>query len=125
MDSSSGAKRVWPAIWNGIKCRCPKCGRGRLFRGYLTQVDHCAACGEPLAKYQVGLLLPLVVITVMVHVIAFVMLELELSGRGSPVLYLYVLVPLSVLVPLAILPFSKGAIIGLFWAKNWSDEQER
>ena len=58
-------------------------------------------------------------------VIAFVMLELELSGRGSPVLYLYVLVPLSVVVPLAILPFSKGAIIGLFWAKNWSDEQER
>jgi uncharacterized protein (DUF983 family) len=120
-----GKRRVWPAIGNGIRCRCPKCGKGRLFLRYLAQVDNCSVCGEPLARYQAGLLLPLVVITVMVHVIAFVMLELELSGHGSPALYLYVLVPLSLIVPLAILPFSKGAIIGLLWAKNWSDEQER
>jgi uncharacterized protein (DUF983 family) len=63
--------------------------------------------------------------TVMVHIIGFVMLEMELSGQGSPLVYLYVLVPLSVLVPLAILPSAKGGIIGLLWAKGWSDEQDR
>ena len=51
------------------------------------------------------------------------MLEMELSGRGNPLTYLYVLVPLSIIVPLAILPSSKGGLIGLLWAKGWSDEQ--
>jgi uncharacterized protein (DUF983 family) len=88
-------------------------------------VDICPNCAEPLARYRVGLFLPLVVITVMVHIIGFVMLEMELSGHGNPLVYIYLLVPLSIIVPLAILPSSKGAIIGLLWAKGWSDEQER
>jgi uncharacterized protein (DUF983 family) len=116
---------IWPAVWNGLKCKCPKCGRAWLFHHYIEQVDTCSNCGEPLVRYRVGLFLPLVVITVMVHIIGFVMLEMELSGRGNPLVYIYLLVPLSIIVPLAILPFSKGAIIGLLWAKGWSDEQER
>ncbi|MFN4211107.1 MAG: DUF983 domain-containing protein, partial [Devosia sp.] len=116
---------VWPAIWRGLKCRCPRCGDAWLFHHYIEQVDNCAACNEPLSRYKVGLLLPLVVITVMVHIIGFVMLEMELTGHGNPLVYLYVLVPLSIIVPIAILPSSKGAIVGLFWAKGWSDEQDR
>lgn len=116
---------VWPAIWRGLRCKCPRCGEAWLFHHYIEQVDQCPACKEPLAFYKVGLLLPLVVITLMVHIIGFVMLGMELDGRGSPLVYLYVLVPLSIIVPLVILPASKGAIIGLFWAKGWSDELER
>tara|TARA_R110002124_G_scaffold267777_1_gene435104 strand:- start:6061 stop:6435 length:375 start_codon:yes stop_codon:yes gene_type:complete len=122
---NEGEKRTWPAIWKGIKCRCPRCGQGRLFHHYIEQVEKCQLCGEPLAYYKVGLFLPLIVITLMVHIIGFVMLEMELSGHGSPLVYLYVLVPLSIIVPLAILPSSKGAIIGLMWAKGWSDESDR
>lgn len=124
-DANPVGRKAWPAIWRGIQCRCPQCGKGWLFRRYVEQVDHCAVCGEPLARYNVGLLLPLVVITVMIHIIAFVMLEMEISGRGNPLVYMLVLVPLAAIVPLAILPSAKGAIIGLFWAKGWSDEQDR
>jgi uncharacterized protein (DUF983 family) len=108
-----------------MKCRCPLCGKGWLFHHYIEQVDNCSVCNEPLASYRVGLFLPLIVITVMVHIIGFVMLEMELSGHGSPLVYLYVLVPAAVLVPLAILPSSKGGIIGLLWANGWSDELDR
>lgn len=59
-------------------------------------------------RIKVGLFLPLTVITLMVHIIGFFMLEMELSGHGSPLVYLYVLVPLSIIVPLAILPFVQG-----------------
>ena len=118
-------KRAWPAIRRGLKCKCPNCGKGWLFHHYLEQVKHCAKCNEPLAHYNVGLFLPLVVITVVIHILAFVMLELELSGHGSPLLYLYAVVPLSIMLPIAILPSSKGAILGLMWAKGWSDEQDR
>lgn len=118
---SDAGKPVWPAIWNGIRCKCPRCGKAWLFRRYIEQVDQCPNCGEQLGYYKVGLFLPLVVITLVVHIIAFFMLEI---GRGNPLLYLYMLVPLSVMVPLAILPSSKGALIGLMWAKGWSDEQD-
>ena len=118
-------KKAWPAIWRGMKCRCPRCGKGWLFHHDSEQVDQCSSCGEPLADYKVGLFLPLIVITVMIHILAFVMLEMELNGHGNPLVYLYVLVPLSAIVPLAILPSSKGAIIGLMWSMGWSDEQDR
>ena len=39
--------------------------------------------------------------------------------------YLYVLAPLSVVVPLGILQSAKGGIIELLMADGWSDEQDR
>ena len=42
---------VWQAVWNGIKCRCPNCGKGKLFRKYLKVQQHCAACGHDNAQY--------------------------------------------------------------------------
>ncbi|MFC4173232.1 DUF983 domain-containing protein [Microvirga sp. GCM10011540] len=29
----------------GLKCRCPECGQGRLFNGFLTLAPGCEACG--------------------------------------------------------------------------------
>lgn len=29
----------------GIRARCPRCGRGHLFRGFLTLAKSCEACG--------------------------------------------------------------------------------
>lgn len=82
-------------------------------------------CGEPLAYYKVGLFLPFVVITIVIHIVAIIMLDIELQGHGNPQLYLYVLVPVTLVVTLAILPSAKGAIVGLMWSKGWSDESDR
>lgn len=30
----------------GVLGRCPKCGKGRLFKRYLKSVDACSDCGE-------------------------------------------------------------------------------
>lgn len=82
-------------------------------------------CGERLGSINVGLLLPFVIITLVAHVIIFVMLEMELSGRASPFVYLSVLVPLSVIVPLLLIRPSKGGLIGFMWKWRISDELER
>ncbi|WP_374575814.1 DUF983 domain-containing protein [Phenylobacterium sp.] len=29
----------------GLRCRCPRCGEGRVFSRFLTVADHCEACG--------------------------------------------------------------------------------
>lgn len=112
---------TWHAIWNGVRGRCPKCGQGRLFVGFLEQVEECRECGEPLAQYESGLALSLLVLTLTTHVLGGVILELERSGLGSPGLYMIVLLPLAVVVPIALLRPCKGGLIGLFWSRNWSD----
>jgi len=41
-------QRAFPSVsplWAGVTCRCPRCGRGRLFRGFLQLAPHCEACG--------------------------------------------------------------------------------
>ena len=32
-------------ISTGIRCRCPRCGKGPLLQGFLTVRDSCPACG--------------------------------------------------------------------------------
>jgi uncharacterized protein (DUF983 family) len=29
----------------GLKCRCPRCGEGKLFAGFLTIAERCDRCG--------------------------------------------------------------------------------
>lgn len=33
----------------GLTCRCPRCGEGRLFRGFLTIAPDCEKCGQSFA----------------------------------------------------------------------------
>lgn len=33
----------------GLKCRCPACGRGRLFKGFLALAPVCDVCGQSFA----------------------------------------------------------------------------
>ncbi len=38
----------------GWKCRCPQCGEGQLYRGYLEMNDECAACGADFTIADAG-----------------------------------------------------------------------
>lgn len=33
------------SVSTGLRCRCPRCGQGKLFRGFLTVADACDRCG--------------------------------------------------------------------------------
>ena len=33
------------AIHAGLRCRCPRCGKGKLFGGFLTLRQRCEGCG--------------------------------------------------------------------------------
>ncbi|MDQ7813565.1 DUF983 domain-containing protein, partial [Brevundimonas sp.] len=38
----------------GVKCRCPNCGKGPLFSGFLTVREHCETCGADLSAADSG-----------------------------------------------------------------------
>lgn len=41
-------------ITTGLQCRCPRCGRGRLYSGYLTLAEKCESCGLELRAMDSG-----------------------------------------------------------------------
>ena len=42
------------AIATGLACKCPRCGQGRLYAGFLTVAERCAACGLDFRKADSG-----------------------------------------------------------------------
>ncbi len=53
MPEESYYPRVSP-VSAGLGCKCPRCGRGRLFHGYLTVAETCGSCGFDLRKADSG-----------------------------------------------------------------------
>jgi uncharacterized protein (DUF983 family) len=46
--------RVSDAIRAGLSGRCPNCGKGKLFAGYLKLAPRCAACGADFSMADTG-----------------------------------------------------------------------
>ena len=55
--SPGSTPRRWPEIppiSAGLRCRCPRCGQGRLFDGLLKVRDVCETCGLDLSAHDSG-----------------------------------------------------------------------
>ncbi len=104
------------AVLRGLRCRCPHCGRGRIFGRYLKVENHCAACGEALYHHRADDAPPYVVITIVGHIV--VGLALALERIASPDLWVHMALwaPMTLILSLALLQPAKGALIGLQWA---------
>jgi uncharacterized protein (DUF983 family) len=42
------------AFATGIACKCPRCGRGKLYAGYLTLAERCTVCDLDFGKADSG-----------------------------------------------------------------------
>jgi uncharacterized protein (DUF983 family) len=45
---------VTQSALRGLACRCPRCGRGKLYSGYLNLRANCEACGLDYAFTDAG-----------------------------------------------------------------------
>lgn len=48
MTDQSNTTKTWPdlpPVRTGIRCKCPRCGKGKLFDGFLTLRKGCDVCG--------------------------------------------------------------------------------
>src|SRR5690349_14771497 len=111
-------RSVLHGIWNGVKCRCPRCGKGKLFRAYLKVNDRCSECGEELFHHKADDMPPYISIVIVGHIIVGLMLHLEMTTRIDPIWYVVTAVPAALIMPLIMLPSIKGAVVGLQWANR-------
>jgi uncharacterized protein (DUF983 family) len=114
-------RNVARAMWRGALCRCPHCGQGKMFRAYLKTVDQCSVCGEELSHHRADDFPPYIAITIVGHIIVFLMLHMEMAYHVQPMTHVLVAVPLAIILPLLMLPSIKGAIVGLQWATRMYD----
>src|SRR5882762_2542334 len=45
---------VTESALRGIACRCPRCGKGKLYAGFLTLAPRCESCGLDYAFIDAG-----------------------------------------------------------------------
>lgn len=105
----------------GLLGRCPACGKGDLFAGFLTVVEHCAACGADLRQQDSGDG-PVAFITLVagaVVVIAALVVEVR---YGWPLwLHMAVWLPLALALSVGLMRPLKGLLIALQFKHRRSD----
>ena len=109
----------------GLLGRCPACGQGRLFSGFLTVVEHCAVCGADLREQDSGDG-PVAFITLIagaVVVIAGLVVE---ATYGWPIwLHMLVWLPLATGISIALMRPLKGLTIALQYKHRRSDFEQQ
>lgn len=99
----------------GFACKCPHCGKGKLFRKWLKVVENCEECGEEFHHHRADDFPAYVVILILGHVMVTYALWLE--EVFSPPFWVQVAttIPLTIALALTLLQPVKGAIVALQW----------
>ncbi len=110
------AARDWRlGVRRGLASRCPACGEGRLFSGFLKPVAACAACGADLSHQRADDMPPYIVITLVGHIVVGGLLMAEKFAEWSMVTNMIVWPVLTLILALLLIQPVKGGVIGLQW----------
>ena len=101
------------AFISGIKGRCPHCGEGRLFAGYLTLAKRCQACGLDMAFADSGDGPAVFIILVVGILVVGGALVTEVAFQPPYWVHAVLWGPLAVGLPLLLLRPAKGLMIAL------------
>ena len=118
MDEAHDHRDIRSAMLRGFLTRCPRCGRGRLFRAFLKPVDRCTVCGEALHHQRADDAPAYFVILIVGHIVVPLVLSLELTLHPPYWVHLVLWLPLTLALALGLIQPIKGAIIGLQWANR-------
>jgi uncharacterized protein (DUF983 family) len=97
----------------GLACRCPGCGKGRLFDGFLTPRPRCEACGLDFSFADAGEGPAVFVILFAGFVVVGLALLVEVAYQPPLWLHALLWVPIILIVTLAPLRLFKGVLIAL------------
>lgn len=111
-----GDRNIMEAVLRGARGRCPNCGTGALFRGYIRKVDRCAHCDEDFTAIRPADGPAFFVLCFTCLLLIPAQLYVSTQYRDYVLAGLLVLVVAMVLVSVALLRPVKGAVIGLQWA---------
>ena len=116
-ETAVGEKRdLWSALKRGFRCRCPRCGEGKLFRAFLKTANNCSVCGLDFTPHRADDLPAYLVIVIVGHIVVPIALWIETNYSPAVWLQLSTYLPLTFILSLALLQPVKGTVVGMQWA---------
>jgi uncharacterized protein (DUF983 family) len=97
----------------GILGRCPRCGEGKLFNGYLTTAKSCTHCGLDYSFADSGDGPAAFVILIVGFIVVGLALWMEVSLNPPLWVHFILWIPLAIILSLALLRAVKGMLITL------------
>ena len=100
-------------ILTGLRGRCPHCGQGKLFQGFLTLAPSCTACGLDYAFADSGDGPAAFVTLIAGALVVGLALWTEVTYEPPIWVYIVLFLPLTVILCLGTLRPLKGVLIAL------------
>ena len=97
----------------GLLCRCPRCGKGKLFDGFLTVKPECESCGLNFTFANVGDGATIFVIMIAGAIVVVAALITEVKYQPPYWLHAALWIPLILIVTLWPLRGLKSLLISL------------
>jgi uncharacterized protein (DUF983 family) len=97
----------------GLKCRCPRCGEGRLFAGFLGLQKSCEICGLDYAFADSGDGPAVFIIFVVGFIVIGLAATTEALFHPAPFIHLLLWIPATVILCFALLRPFKATMIAL------------
>jgi uncharacterized protein (DUF983 family) len=113
------------AVTCGLRCRCPACGEGALFRGFLAVRSRCPVCDLDLSAQDSGDG-PVAFIVLIVGGIVVALALITEVRYGLPVwLHLLLWLPLTLALVLGLMRPFKATMIALQYKHRRHDFADR
>ena len=100
----------------GAMNKCPNCGEGQIFDGFLKVADTCSSCNEELHHHRADDLPAYLNIFVTGHIVVgamFAFMKLELFGMWAN---MWITIALALIMAFAVMRPLKGMVVGAQWA---------
>jgi uncharacterized protein (DUF983 family) len=114
--------RFFVLLGRALRLRCPLCGQGKLFRGWLAMNENCPHCGVKFER-EPGFFLGSIYInyglTALIVAIAYPLLLFGGIVRETPLLI--AAVAFTVLFPLLLFPWARSLWLGF---DQWHDARD-
>lgn len=114
--AETGRTPAMTAMRRGFLCRCPACGKGRLFGRFLKVADRCDACGTEFHHHRADDFPPYIVMFLVGHLVGYGILMTETKMEVPMWLHLALWPALTVLLCLVLIQPVKGSVVGLQYA---------
>lgn len=110
-DTKAALKRGW-------KRKCPNCGTGPMFNGYLKVRDHCPVCKQDLTHQRADDGPAYLTILIVGHLLAPLLHVAFVHWRPDPLILFTVFAVGCVGLSLYLLPRLKGCVVAFQWARR-------
>ena len=115
---------VGRSLARGLRRRCPKCGEGALFSGYLRVTATCSRCEEPCGRIRADDVPPYLTILLVGHIVVPLVLIVYQNYKMDLWLSMAIWPTLTLVLSLVLLPIVKGGTVGVMWALRLRGDEQ-